>query len=130
MFSCRNRGGLYTAKTVDALPQIAGDYCTCGTCPSKALLGVFGTRKYYKQLDESLSDLLCSHEIIPQDCCVAWPLQRAEVRAGLGQGGRGVRTAGTAPMLFICTGWFIGDAARGPSGAWGICTFPMDMGLN
>lgn len=43
---------------------------------------------------------------------------------------RGVRTAGTAPMLFICTGWFIGDAARGPSGAWGICTFPMDMGLN
>lgn len=33
-------------------------------------------------------------------------------------------------MLFICTGWFIGEAARGPMGACGICTFPMDMGLN
>lgn len=39
-------------------------------------------------------------------------------------------TAGTDPMLFIWVGWLRGDAARGPIGAGGICTFPMGMLLN
>jgi hypothetical protein len=33
-------------------------------------------------------------------------------------------------MLFICTEWFIGEAARGPMGACGNWTFPRDIGLN
>ena len=39
-------------------------------------------------------------------------------------------TPGTEPMLFIGTEWFMGDAARGPMGACGNCTFPKDIGLN
>lgn len=33
-------------------------------------------------------------------------------------------------MLFIGTEWFMGDAARGPMGACGNCTFPKDIGVN
>lgn len=38
--------------------------------------------------------------------------------------------AGTEPMLFICVGWLSGDAARGPIGPEGSCTFPKGMLLN
>lgn len=37
---------------------------------------------------------------------------------------------GTEPMLFICTEWFMGEAALGPMGACGNWTFPKDIGLN
>lgn len=39
------------------------------------------------------------------------------------------RTAGTEFML-ICCGWFIGEGARVPMGAWDICAFCIAIGLN
>lgn len=38
-------------------------------------------------------------------------------------------TAGTE-LMFICCGWFMGEGARTPRGAWDICAFCIAIGLN
>lgn len=33
-------------------------------------------------------------------------------------------------LMFICCGWFMGEGARAPMGAWDICAFCIAIGLN
>ena len=74
-------------------------------------------------------------EQAPQDSQTTSKLPRGELSccseafSAQLRGGQAL-TPGTEPMLFIGTEWFMGDAARGPMGACGNCTFPKDIGLN